>query len=212
MHRQWSDTEQFTPAAHITVLDEERGHCKVKRLWSLMCTLNTQMPQKSRRESHVDMWDFSKVLQFNFTLDRYTLSPLYREKHSRTSKLFLKHTTCFFTRFCKKVLPTYWKTPKCRSQASWRSQSPQRTVPGSSPCVGYWRTRRRTTSGGNSAPIDRQRSWSRSWMAASAGQDKVGELTKGSGRRREWIVLGRSTVVHKVKQMTRIFGLFLLVR
>lgn len=90
-----------------------------------------------------------------------------------------------------KLFPTYWKSPVCRSRASWRSQSPRQTVPGSSPCVSCQRMKRRMSSGGNYAPIGTQRSWSHSWVAKKAGQaeeERGGKRERGGGRQFLWLL------------------------
>lgn len=126
----------------------------------------------------------------NYTTSWHALYPLYVEKKhhivhkslpSRAVNLRYSQN-CYFrpllytqgTKENLQLLLTYWKTPGRRSRASWRSQSPQWTVPGFSPCTGYQRTRRRMMmrrrkSGGNYAPIDKQKSWSHSWMDVSVG-------------------------------------------
>lgn len=106
-------------------------------------------------------------------------------------------------------LPTYWKTPRRRSQASWRSQIRRQTVPGFSPCMGYQKRTRsmrmmKMKSGGNCAPIDRQRSWSHSWMAVSAGWGKrrrVRGRDEGGGER--WWLLWETSKGLNVRNETQ---------
>lgn len=86
-----------------------------------------------------------------------------------------------------KLFPTYWKSPGCRSRASWRGQSPRQTVPGSSPCESCQRMKRRMRSGGNYAPIGTRRSWSHSWVAENVRQGRGGEKRQCRRRRRETI-------------------------
>lgn len=157
------------------------------------CTLAEKhiCPHTSARQSPFAFWTQSCLLSPSselsprtcFITTLWSKTPHFKQitsKHWHKSTLQLSLQPAVACYLCStfvykmsyrdlKLLPTYWKTPRRRSQASWRSQSPQWTVPGSSPCMGYQRTRMRMKSGGNYAPIDRQRSWSHSWMAESAG-------------------------------------------
>lgn len=129
-----------------------------------------------------------------------------KQSRSQTYSCYHFNPTLLITDL--KLFPTYWKSPARRSRASWRSQSPLQTVPGSSPCVSCQRMKRTMRSGGNYAPIGTQRSWSHSWVAKKAGQaeeERRGKGERGGGRQFTWLLWDPSRRLIELKDTCKYY-------